>query len=116
MAGLVVQMQDYLPSPANASGLLSPTMHALSSLLLLGTCAVQSVLGRPDAALRAKREAAIVKRAVDNFIETERPIAWNKLLCNIGPDGCAASGVGPGVVIASPSKSEPDCKWQPAHS
>jgi glucoamylase len=113
MAGLVVQIQDYLPSPVNASGLILPAMHALSSLLLLGTCAVQSVLGRPDTALRAKREAAIVKRAVDDFIETERPIAWSKLLCNIGPDGCAASGAGLGVVIASPSKSDPDCKWPP---
>ncbi|EAQ86714.1 hypothetical protein CHGG_07967 [Chaetomium globosum CBS 148.51] len=83
-------------------------MHALSSLFVLGTCAVQTVLGRPEAALRAKREGAILKRSVDSFIETQTPIAWNKLLCNIGPNGCAASGAAPGAVIASPSKSEPD--------
>ncbi|KAK3297726.1 Six-hairpin glycosidase-like protein [Chaetomium fimeti] len=83
-------------------------MHALSSLFVLGTCAVQTALGRPEAAIRAKREGAILKRSVDSFIETQTPIAWSKLLCNIGPDGCAASGAAPGAVIASPSKSEPD--------
>lgn len=88
-------------------------MHALSSLLLLGGYAAQAVLGRPESASRAKREGAIVKRAVDSFIETETPIAWEKLLCNIGPDGCAVPGVPAGVVVASPSKSDPDCKWQP---
>ncbi|KAK3304296.1 Six-hairpin glycosidase-like protein [Chaetomium strumarium] len=83
-------------------------MHALSSLFVLGTCAVQAALGLPDAALRAKREGAILKRSVDSFVQTETPIAWSKLLCNIGSNGCAASGAAAGVVVASPSKSEPD--------
>lgn len=107
MAGLVVQFQDHLPS-FNASGLTLPAM--LSSLLVLGSCAVQAVVGRPDtAALRVKREGAILKRSVDSFVQSETPIAWSKLLCNIGPNGCAASGAAAGVVIASPSKSSPDC-------
>ncbi|KAL1838780.1 hypothetical protein VTJ49DRAFT_2208 [Mycothermus thermophilus] len=83
-------------------------MHALSKLVVLGSCAVQGVFGLPDAASRSRREAALTKRAVDSFIDNQRPIAWNKLLCNIGPDGCAAKGVASGVVIASPSKAEPD--------
>ncbi|KAK3314938.1 glucan 1, 4-alpha-glucosidase [Apodospora peruviana] len=82
-------------------------MHAVSSLLLLGACAFQAVLGgRPD--LAARREAEIVKRDVDSFIATEKPYALTRLLCNIGPNGCAAAGAAPGVVVASPSKSNPD--------
>ncbi|KAL2195879.1 Six-hairpin glycosidase-like protein [Corynascus similis CBS 632.67] len=83
-------------------------MHALSSLVVLGTCAVQTALGRPGAIPRSQRGGAITKRAVDSYIETETPIAWEKLLCNIGPDGCAVSGAAAGAVIASPSKSDPD--------
>ncbi|KAH6620958.1 Six-hairpin glycosidase-like protein [Chaetomium sp. MPI-SDFR-AT-0129] len=83
-------------------------MHALSSIFVLGSCAVQTVLGRPESVLRNKRDGAIVKRSVDSFIQTETPIAWEKLLCNIGSSGCAASGAASGAVVASPSKQEPD--------
>ncbi|KAL2160084.1 hypothetical protein VTH06DRAFT_1739 [Thermothelomyces fergusii] len=98
MAVLVVQLQDYLPS-VNASGLLTPAMHALSFLAVLGASAFQTVLCRP---------ATLSKRATDDFIKTETPIAWEKLRCNIGADGCAAAGAAAGAVIASPSKSDPD--------
>jgi len=83
-------------------------MHALSSLLLLGAYTVQTVFGRPD--LGARREAEILKRDVDSFIRTEKPYALNRLLCNIGPNGCAVPGAAAGVVVAAPSKSNPDCK------
>ncbi|KAJ9143535.1 Glucoamylase [Coniochaeta hoffmannii] len=82
-------------------------MHAFSSLLLLGTFVFQSVLGRPDGT-RVRREGEILKRSVDSFVATESPIALTKLLCNIGASGCAASGAASGVVVASPSKSNPD--------
>ena len=97
-------------SPAdNTTGLLGlsliqPAMQIFSSLVLLGTVAVQGVFGRPDGSTE------VLRRAVGDWIETEKPIAMNKLLCNIGPNGCAASGAGLGVVVASPSKSNPDCK------
>ncbi|KAK3321436.1 glucan 1, 4-alpha-glucosidase [Cercophora scortea] len=81
-------------------------MHAFSSLLLLGAYAVQSVLGRPE--LSARREAEIIKRSADSFLATEGPYALKSLLCNIGPSGCLASGAASGVVVASPSKSNPD--------
>jgi len=89
--------------------LAEPVMHAFSSLLLLGTFVFQSVLGRPDGT-RVRREGEILKRSVDSFVATESPIALTKLLCNIGASGCAASGAASGVVVASPSKSNPDCK------
>ncbi|KAJ9149400.1 Glucoamylase [Pleurostoma richardsiae] len=82
-------------------------MHAASSLLLLGTFAFQTVFGRPDAS-RVRHEPQLLKRSVDSFIATESPIALSELLCNIGSTGCHASGVTSGVVIASPSKSNPD--------
>lgn len=111
MAGFVTHLSDHLFPSVNASGLVLPAMHALSSIFVLGSCAVQTVLSRPESAPRTKREGVIIKRAVDSFIETETPIAWEKLLCNIGSDGCAASGAASGAVVASPSKEEPDCKY-----
>ncbi|KAJ4306856.1 hypothetical protein N0V88_000227 [Collariella sp. IMI 366227] len=66
-------------------------MHALSSLVVLGYYA-----------------GAILKRSVESYIAKETPIAWERLLCNIGPKGCAAEGATPGVVIASPTKADPD--------
>ncbi|KAL5612956.1 hypothetical protein BROUX41_003966 [Berkeleyomyces rouxiae] len=49
------------------------------------------------------------KRAdIDSFITTGRPIALSKLLCNIGSSGCSAQGASAGIVVASPSKSNPD--------
>jgi len=100
--------------PANLSisaaiGLFQPAMHAVSSLLLLGACAFQTVFGRPEDS-RTKRDAQILKRSVDGFIEWETPIAWRKLLCNIGATGCTAAGAASGVVVASPSKRDPDCE------
>jgi glucoamylase len=89
--------------------LVEPVMHAFSSLLLLGTFVFQAVLGRPDGT-RVRRESEILKRSVDSFVATESPIALSKLLCNIGASGCAASGAASGVVVASPSKSNPDCE------
>lgn len=47
--------------------------------------------------------------AIDEYVEAERIIALEQLLCNIGDDGCNAVGADPGVVVASPSKSDPDC-------
>lgn len=114
MAGLTVNDHAYQQHQANLTastslGLFQPAMHAFSSLFVLGAYAVQVVFGRPDDA-RAKRNSEILKRSVDSFIVTETPIAWERLLCNIGSNGCAAAGAASGVVVASPSKSNPDCK------
>ncbi|KIY48876.1 glucoamylase [Fistulina hepatica ATCC 64428] len=45
---------------------------------------------------------------IDEYIATESPIAKAGLLANIGPDGSLSSGAKSGVVIASPSSSDPD--------
>jgi len=83
-------------------------MHALSSLLLLGGAAVQHVLARPGVP-SPEFDAAILKRSVDDFVAKEEPIALSELLCNIGASGCYAQGVAAGAVIASVSRSDPDC-------
>jgi glucoamylase len=91
-----------------------PIMHAFSSLLLLGSYAVQHVLGRPESdAARSLRQADMLRRDVDDFVSTEEPIAYEQIVCNIGSTGCNAGGVGSGLVLASPSTSNPDCKSTP---
>ncbi|KAK3943533.1 glycoside hydrolase family 15 protein [Diplogelasinospora grovesii] len=110
MADFNLELHPAAANITNISGLSSiaqPAMHAFSSLLLLGTYAVQAVLGRPDAT-RIRREGEVLKRSVDPFIATESPIALSRLLCNIGASGCYASGASSGVVVASPSKTNPD--------
>ncbi|KUI55350.1 Glucoamylase [Cytospora mali] len=97
----------FTASLANSSGDVHPIMHSLTSLLLLGTHAFQAVLGRPDAS-RTRYQRDILKRSVDSFVATESPIAIARILCNIGSDGCYASGVASGAVLASPSKVNPD--------
>ncbi|KAG8160129.1 hypothetical protein KVR01_009665 [Diaporthe batatas] len=91
----------------NSSSLVQPIMTGLTSLLLLGTYALQAVLGRPDAGF-VRSNGEVIKRSVDSFVATESPIALSRLLCNIGANGCYTSGVASGAVIASPSKANPD--------
>lgn len=80
-------------------------MHGLGSVLLLGTLAAQKALGLPS------RNAQLQRRSVDSFVSSEGPIALQKLLCNIGSDGCEAQTAAPGVVVASPSTSSPNCTY-----
>ncbi|RFU29189.1 hypothetical protein B7463_g7149, partial [Scytalidium lignicola] len=46
--------------------------------------------------------------SLDDFISTERAIALQGALNNIGPNGSAVPGAGAGFVVASPSKVNPD--------
>lgn len=93
-------------TPNSNTTLAQPVMNAFTSLLLLGSMAFQKVLGRPD--LSQLRRDELLRRDVESFIATEEPIALEQLLCNIGSTGCHAQGVASGLVIASPSKSDPD--------
>jgi glucoamylase len=52
-----------------------------------------------------KRQASI-----DSFVQTQAAISINAVLANIGTDGSKAQGVPAGIVVASPSRSDPDCK------
>lgn len=48
---------------------------------------------------------------VDAFITAQTTVSINGVLANIGGGGSKAPGVSAGIVIASPSRSNPDCKW-----
>ena len=53
-----------------------------------------------------------IERATGNlagFIAAEGPIALQGVLNNIGSKGSLAPGVEVGLVVASPSKANPDC-------
>ncbi|CRK34434.1 hypothetical protein BN1723_004068 [Verticillium longisporum] len=86
--------------PANlTSSLAQPFMSYLSSALLLGSVAVQHILGNIAATPPASD--------LESFIQRQYPIAYDGVLCNIGSEGCQAQGSSPGVVIASPSREDP---------
>ncbi|EPQ54537.1 glucoamylase [Gloeophyllum trabeum ATCC 11539] len=50
----------------------------------------------------------VLAQSVDSYVGSEGPIAKAGVLANIGPNGSKASGAAAGVVVASPSKSDPD--------
>ena len=47
---------------------------------------------------------------LDVWLESQVPIARQGVLDNIGSEGAKVSGASSGIVVASPSKSDPDCK------
>ena len=47
---------------------------------------------------------------VSAYVASQLPISIQGILNNIGPAGSKAPGVADGIVIASPSKSDPDCE------
>ena len=51
-----------------------------------------------------------------DFIVSEGPIALQGVLNNIGSGGSLAPGVQAGLVVASPSKADPDCQWNHLYS
>lgn len=91
---------------SNASHVAEPA-NFFSSALLFGSYALQSILGRP----KAQDRRATLERPVDDFVDTQIPISLERLLCNIGADGCTAAGAAQGVVIASPDRVEPPCTF-----
>jgi glucoamylase len=72
-----------------------------------------SVIATPALRHRIKRQS---DSDVDSFIASESPIAYQGVLNNIGSAGAGASGASAGVVVASPSKTDPDCEYFPASS
>ena len=55
------------------------------------------------------RLEARVTGTLDSWIAEESPFALEGILANIGSSGSQASGAASGIVIASPSTSNPDC-------
>ena len=55
----------------------------------------------------------MVKKDLDlqEFIDSESTVTLNGVLANIGPSGVRVPGAESGIVVASPSRANPDCKW-----
>lgn len=47
--------------------------------------------------------------SLDSFVKSQTDISIKGVLANIGTDGSKAQGVPAGIVLASPSRSNPDC-------
>lgn len=59
-------------------------------------------------ALVAGLTSLVASQSITSYIGTEQPIAKAKLLANIGTSGSKASGANAGIVVASPSKDNPN--------
>lgn len=53
--------------------------------------------------------ANVAATDLDEFITRQRGVALQSALNNIGPNGALAQGASAGIVVASPSKVDPDC-------
>ena len=67
----------------------------------------QYVFATPVEHLRHKERAT---GSLSSFIASESPIALQGVLNNIGSTGSKVPGAASGLVVASPSTSNPDCK------
>jgi glucoamylase len=73
-----------------------PSSITLISVLFTG------VLAAPSTGLQA--------RDLNAFVTSEKAIALQGALSNIGPNGSMVPGAGAGFVVASPSKANPNCE------
>lgn len=46
----------------------------------------------------------------ETWLRLQREHSFRGVLDNIGPNGTKVKGAAPGIVVASPSKEDPDCK------
>lgn len=53
--------------------------------------------------------ASIAAANLDEFVAQQRIISLQSALNNVGPNGSMVDGAGAGIVVASPSKSDPNC-------
>lgn len=62
--------------------------------------------------LSAVSAELMVKKDLDlqEFIDSEFMVTLNGVLANIGPSGVRVPGAESGIVVASPSRANPDCK------
>lgn len=63
------------------------------------------------ASLAAAAPSELASRDLNSFVEQERAISLQGVKNNIGASGSKAQGAGAGFVVASPSKTDPDCMF-----
>lgn len=109
---------DYVPFPFTTIFLI--VLFSLSATLLLKYLLLKDLVMRLSssflAVISVLYPAAIANpthvhvKALDSFITTERAIALQGVLNNIGPHGSRVPGAGAGYVVASPSTENPNCQ------
>ena len=77
------------------------------ALALVGGLVIQLCSAFPAERLHLGMSAT---GSLDSFIATESPIALQGVLNNIGSSGSKVAGASSGIVVASPSTANPDCK------
>jgi glucoamylase len=82
--------------------LFTSILRALPAALLLS-----GTQGTPVGELESRQAT------VDAFVKSQTTVSINGVLANIGGGGSKAPGVSAGIVVASPSRSDPDCKCKP---
>ncbi|KAL8831792.1 MAG: hypothetical protein Q9170_005149 [Blastenia crenularia] len=80
-------------------------ISAVIGLLAIFSCWAQFSLAVASAWASYGERAT---ESLDSFIASESPVALQGVLNNIGSDGQKAVGVDPGLVVASPSTTDPD--------
>jgi glucoamylase len=63
-----------------------------------------------NAAIAAPQLSPRATGSLDTWLATETTVSLNGILANIGADGAYAKSAKPGIIIASPSTSNPDCE------
>lgn len=93
---------------------VSPTPNISWKSLLTGLVAGAAIAGMYGATPSSVTDTlqtpatAPTTQPLSSWLEAERPIALQKILDNVGASGTKAKAAKPGVIIASPSKSNPD--------
>ena len=83
--------------------LFTSVLRALPAALFLS-----GAQGSPVGELESRQAS------IDSFISSQADISINGVLANIG-GGSKAPGVPVGIVVASPSRSDPDCEFSDDH-
>lgn len=78
----------------------------LFSLLLHALPVALQFVGSQATPLELQKQQA----SINKFIKSQAQVSINGVLANIGPNGSKAPGVPAGILIASPSRSDPDCE------
>ena len=82
-------------------------LDQLPRLMVVATLCLPSCLSLPADSFRVEERAT---GSLASFIATESPIALQGVLNNVGSAGSAAQGAKSGIVVASPSTTNPNCK------
>ncbi|GAA5969633.1 hypothetical protein JCM11641_008186 [Rhodosporidiobolus odoratus] len=101
---MLTRISQFLRSGPQPVRPRSATTKAAPHASSTSTTPNQSTTPKQDrAAARKAVHNPLVDLPLDEFVEQEKKVAWNRLLENVHPEGTS-----PGCVVASPSKALPD--------